>query len=95
MLKKECVSRNMCAKDSVFCETDTCAKENMFHKRHTSLRKCFMTNTYNKENKILDTCVMRQGHTCQRQCFMRETCVVKLMFHERGVWQREYVPECV
>ena len=74
MWQKECVSRNTCAKDSVFCETDTCAKENMFLKRHTNLRKCFMTDTYTKENIIHGICAMRQGHMCQRQCFMRQTC---------------------
>jgi len=54
-----------------------------------------MTDTYTKENMIHDTRAMRERHTCQRQCFMRETCVPKPVFHERDVWQREYVPECV
>ena len=33
-----------------------------------------MTDTYTKENMIRDTRTMKQGHTCQSHCFMRETC---------------------
>lgn len=69
---QECVSRNTCAKDSVFCETlvpkricftrDIQVWESVSWQTHTPKRIWFMTSA------------MRQVHTCQRQCFVRETC---------------------
>ena len=77
-------------------------KRVFFHKRDTSLRRCFMTDTYTIENMIHETCAkhvcaMIQGHMCHetwtiaKDSVSREKHTLKTVFYETDMCGKENI----